>query len=112
MNMKAIAALIALAGCGTVFNDPKTEVEVVNPNGFSLTLDGLPVKGNTVSVDNRKDHMIVATDKDGKAVGSCDIVSHVQGRYVVGDIFLGVLPIVVDALTGDWSQVEDTRCVL
>lgn len=110
--MRNLIALLALTGCGTVFNDPKHDVEIVNPGGLTVTVDGLPVTGRTVSLDNRRDHVIVGADKDGKVVGSCEIVAHVQARYIVGDLILGVLPIVVDALTGDWSEVEDWRCVL
>jgi hypothetical protein len=109
---QALLALVVMTGCGTVFNDPKATVEIVNPNGLKVSVDGLPVNGVYAQLDNRKDHTIVGTDKDGKVVGSCEVIAHVQARYIVGDLFLGLLPVVVDALTGDWSQVEDTRCVL
>ena len=111
--MKTLLAMVLFtSACGTLFNDSTTDEQIVNPNGFTVTVDGLPVKGPRVSLDNRKDHTIIATDKDGKIVGSCEVTTHLQARYIVGDLLLGIVPLVVDAITGDWMQVEDHRCVL
>lgn len=110
--MKALLALALLSGCGALFNEPTTEVTVSNPKGYALTVDGLAVQGNVLRLDNRKDHLIVATDKDGRQVGSCQVLTHIQGRYIVGDVLLGLVPAGIDAITGDWSQIEDNRCSL
>ena len=117
-TLLAIAtALAALSGCGAMFGDSHVNIHVDAPPGAKLTLDGQPVALDSdgyLPVDAHRSHMLSGTTADGKQLSSCAIDSGVQARYVVGDALLleMVFPIVVDAVTGDWSETEITSCVL
>lgn len=109
--MKALLlALTLAAGCGAVFNDDETYVDVFAPTGLQLMMDGMPITAGHVRVNAHHDHNITAIRKDGTIAGTCRVDSSLQARYLVLDIMLGLVPVIVDAATGDWYAVETPRC--
>lgn len=99
--MKAAVALMMLAttGCATVFN------------GGTATV--VPAPGVLVNGSNQ----VQLVDKQGVQVvqyangQGCYIDNHISAGWIVVDIVLtGFLGLVVDAVTGDWKNLDSTAC--
>lgn len=111
--MKAAIFAIAIlgAGCGAIVNDDNSTVTLTAPEGVTLTVDGLKTPAGRVEISNKKPHIVIATDADGKVVGECQLDTTVMGRYIIADIFLsGLVPLAVDAFTGGWYRLDKTAC--
>ncbi len=118
--MKAsLLSLVLLAGCGALFNDDLVPLRITASPDTVIWVDGLqsmtpvgvsPMSG-TVMVAAHHAHFVTAY-RDGKLVGSCDVMTSVKARYVLGDILLieMIFPIVIDAVTGDWGSPDRTEC--
>lgn len=110
MKTKIFAIVMLLSGCGTLFNEDNTEVTLSAPEGVTLTVDGMPTPAGKTLLSNKRSHVVTATNADGTLRGSCTIDTTVRGHYIVGDIFLGLVPVIVDAVTGGWYDLDKTSC--
>lgn len=100
MKRLALAPLLCLAACGTLFNSGPSTVSA--PPGTSI--DG---SFDVTRISKKRSHMVQFAD--GR---TCLISSRVSPLYVLGDIFLTpyLVGIVVDALTGDWRKLDADSC--
>lgn len=106
----AIAALVA-SGCGTLLGSRPTAVKLTSfPAGANVIVDGAPagVTPTVVHVDPDHPHQIRL--QLGAQTASCDVTSGLIGRWIALDIMFGVLPLVVDAVTGGWRSTHDDGC--
>lgn len=104
---------IASGGCATILNDDTRLVTIQsNPPGAQIVVDGVPagVTPATIPVSNSDDHHIVINGPGGAQ--GCFLESHVGAGWVVLDIILLPLlvPIIVDAITGEWASLGQTAC--
>lgn len=99
MIQRLLAVLMVCSiGCGTIMNGgPAT---IIPPPG--ATVDGV---AGPVPANKQMPHEVVY--QDGRR---CVIVSSVSVGYVVVDILLGVVGVVVDAVTGDWKVLDPAMC--
>lgn len=110
----SLCLVAALVGCATILAG-KGPVEIptaTTPPGADVYLDGnrlgtTPVK---VQVERQKSHTLVFK-KAGYKDASCVLDKSTGAGWVVLDVIFGVVPIVVDAVTGDWSKVSG-NCTL
>ena len=118
MKHWAVLAIIAVSSsaCATLFN---SEVKAVgmysSPMGAEVWIDGI-MHGKTplsVELDNQESHTVVFR-KEGHSDVACDLESQSQGRWLLVDVVPGVLllliPLVVDAMTGDWRGISESAC--
>lgn len=109
-----LASLTSTAvGCATILNEDTRLVTVQsNPPGAQIVVDGVPagVTPATIPVSNSDDHHIVISGPGGAQ--GCFLESRVGAGWVVLDIILLPLlvPIVVDAITGEWASLGQTAC--
>jgi hypothetical protein len=109
-----LCLVAALLGCATILAG-KGPVEIptaTTPPGAEVYLDGnrlgtTPVK---VQVERKKSHTLVFKQA-GYKDASCVLEKSTGAGWVILDIVLGVVPVVVDAVTGDWSKVSGS-CTL
>lgn len=100
-----------LIGCATIFAG-KGPVEIPTastPPGAEVYLDGnrlgtTPVK---VKVERKKAQTLVFK-KSGFKDASCVLEKSTGAGWVILDVVFGLVPVVVDAVTGDWSSVKGT----
>lgn len=76
------------------------------PAGADVFLDGnrlgtTPVK---VQVERKKPHTLVFR-KEGYKEASCILATSTGAGWVILDILTGLVPVVIDAVTGDWTKV-------
>lgn len=110
MKTVTAIALAFLAGCGTLFNEDNTEVTITAPDDVKIMVDGAPAPAGKTLLSNKRSHVITAINADGTTRGSCTIDTTVRAHYVIGDIFLGLVPVIVDAVTGGWYDLDKNSC--
>ncbi len=81
------------------------------PQGAEVYVDGNRVGVSPVSVvlDNTKSHNVVFKKQGYKDV-TCILSTKTGAGWVVIDILGGLVPLIIDAATGDWSQVSAKSC--
>ena len=103
-----IFIVLLLSGCATLFSGNTATISVTALPGAPVTVDGAPAgkSPTTIVVSNHSDHTIVVGDQ------SCRVSANVGGGWVILDILAGLVPIVIDAVTGDWQTVDASTCRL
>jgi len=100
------------SGCATLFAGKTATVHVQStPPGASVLVDGNPVGGTpgVVQVSNKSAHQI-RFQLSGYEDAGCTLTTSVGAGWVILDVFL-LVSIIVDAVTGDWSSVDQVECV-
>lgn len=102
----------ATTACGTLFNAKvKTISMVSNPDQAEVWIDGT-MRGVTplsLELDNQESHTVVFR-KEGHSDVACELNSSTGTLWVVLDILGGLIPIIVDAATGDWKGIDQNAC--
>ncbi len=107
-----VVALILVAGCGTLFTaDTKVIPLDSNPVAAEVVIDGVVqgVTPMTLELSNRDSHTIQFR-KEGYQSVVCQLNATVSGGIVVLDILGGLVPLIVDAATGNWKRLENESC--
>ena len=103
-----LAVIVSLSGCATLFNDKTPSVDVAsNPVGASVYVNGNYIGETPVSVDLsvRKEHSITFR-KDGYTERTYQVSRSVGIGWVILDVIGGLVPLIVDAATGDWFMLD------
>ena len=99
--------LAALAGCASLFNNKTPSVDIEsNPTEAAVYVNGNYVGETPVAVDLsiRREHTITFR-KDGYKDRSYQVSRSVGLGWILLDLF-GLVPIIVDAATGDWFMLD------
>ena len=111
LSMLLIAAIVT-AGCGTLFNSKiKTISMSSNPTQAEVWIDGT-MRGTTplsLELDNQRSHTVVFK-KEGHADVACELRSNTGAGWIILDILGGLLPVIIDAATGDWNGIGQDVC--
>jgi hypothetical protein len=104
------ALSLATTGCATLFASSAAPVTVMSQQpGVPITVDGMPAgqAPTSIMVNNHMDHVISSPN------ASCRVTSDVRPLWIVLDVLAGFVPLVVDAVTSDWKEVNGAvPCVL
>jgi len=106
--------MVVLSGCATVLHSRTTDVWVeTHPGGVPVLVDGVVVGQSPlyVEVPNQGTHTI-SLGLAGQRRAGCTFDSSVRIGWIVLDIVTGVWPLLVDALTGRWTTLDEDVCVL
>lgn len=114
--MKVLAILLAAStlflstGCATILKSNSEHLNITSdPSGARVQINGIDV-GNTplnTKVNGTRDQLIQVR-KEGFDSRSMMITSTVGAGWVIVDILCGGLPLLIDAITGDWKSLERT----
>ncbi len=103
-----VALAVALTGCASILNDTSPPVTITSdPPGADVTVDGHYV-GRTplmTELSTKTSHQI-KIEKDGYRGRTQFIQSNTGALWVVLDVLSGLVPIIIDAVTGDWAELE------
>lgn len=107
-RVSVVALLLSVTGCATILagHGPVNIPTATNPNGADVYLDGnrLGTTPVTVQVERKKPHTLVFK-KAGYKDASCVLATSTGAGWVILDVITGIVPIVIDAVTGDWTKV-------
>ncbi len=107
-----VPALALFAGCGTLFTPSTKSISLSSsPVEAQVIIDGSPrgVTPLTLDLSNRETH-VIEFQKEGYESIACTLNASVKGSIVVLDILGGLVPVIVDAVTGDWKTLEKDFC--
>ncbi|MBM3310196.1 MAG: PEGA domain-containing protein [Candidatus Aminicenantes bacterium] len=111
--MKAkFVALVVLAAfgtsCATVFKGNHSRVGFTSdPRGAKVYVNG-EYMGDTpirLKLESRHDYTVEFV-KDGFKTKAFRLTNHIGPGWVVLDVILGLVPVLVDALTGSWYDLD------
>lgn len=107
-----VLATAMLSGCGTILTPSQALVTFTSdPPGADVLVDGMPVGRTPVQtlVSNRRDHVVTLQHDSGEST-SCILYSSLGAGWLVLDILLGLVPVIVDAATSGWNELEQYGC--
>ena len=114
--MRTRAALAALAclttSCATVLGSKQHDFTFDSaPTGAQVFVDGNPVGSTplTVNLSNTQSHSVVFR-MEGYADIGCQLQKGTGAGWVIADVVFGIVPIVIDAATNNWSQTKTHEC--
>jgi len=111
-NAAPIAAMLAMSGCGVMFNEKERLVLIESsPPGAEVEVDGRRVGRTPVEVllpTSRSASVVV--ERAGQAPQVCQVNARIEPIWVILDIWF-LVPLIVDAATGGWNDLPD-RCAV
>jgi hypothetical protein len=116
-QVSALTVLFSLAltqGCASILGAKRKDFSMnSNPAGAEVWINGSRVGVTPMNyrVSNTKP-LTVTYKMDGHQDVSCVFTPSTGGGWVILDVLTGLVPIVVDAATGNWSQLHESSCNL
>lgn len=104
-----IIVVLNLFGCATIWHNPNHEINFTSdPDSAKVYIDGQYVGEAPVvyKVDARKTHDI-EFKKEGYKNRTYQLEKSVGAGWVVLDIIFGLIPVIIDAATGQWFNPSD-----
>ena len=103
-----VFCVVLLTSCATVFSGNSDDVTITSdPAGALVAIDGVPRGRTPLTVDLEKGNSYsVSVSKDGYEAGYATLTNRVGAGWVILDIFAGLVPVVVDAVTGAWGWLS------
>jgi hypothetical protein len=105
-----IVAMFA-PGCATLFGSTKAQVYTSSdPNGADVYVNGVRMGTTpfTLNLAKNQEYML-EFKKDGyKTIGQ-KINSKVGAGWVILDVLGGLVPVVIDAATGNWKKLDQDQ---
>jgi hypothetical protein len=104
-----IVFLFSITGCALIFKTTKEEVKFDSePAGAQVIVNGT-VMGTTpcaFKLESKGTYMIEIR-KEGHAIWGKQLTNHVGAGWIILDILGGLVPIIIDAATGAWYQLDE-----
>lgn len=107
----ALALVVILAGCATLFKGPTEEVSFgSDPEGAKVYVNG-QYMGETpmqLKLESNKSYTFEFR-KEGYESKTVLVSNRIGAGWLVLDIIAGLIPVIVDAATGDWFYLDQTN---
>lgn len=108
ISILVIAAMaFALSGCATVFKGGTQEVPVnSSPSGAEVIINGVSqgVTPLNLQLESNKSYTVVV--RNGTEERTFVLRSEIGTLWLVLDVVTGLVPLIVDAATGNWYELE------
>ncbi len=107
-----VVAVLLYHGCATIFKGTSENVDFSSdPSGAKVYVNGVP-RGTTplkIKLESKGTYTI-EFKKEGYGTSTYTITNHVGAGWIVLDVICGLIPVIVDASTGAWYEL-DTKYV-
>jgi hypothetical protein len=98
-------------GCATVFSSSTQQVQMTStPPGAEVMIDGVPIGRTPMIATLHKNKAYLVSFRSGNQVTTCTLTKSVGAVWIVLDILFGFVPLIVDAITGDWYSLDQSQC--
>lgn len=103
-----LAAAMTSTGCGTMFGGSRQLIQAASiPEGATVAAAGTAGSRTPTSLSlERKNNYVLEFSAPGYTTQRVDVQKSLRGGIVVLDILGGVLPVIVDAITGGWYKLS------
>jgi PEGA domain len=107
-----LCSAVLMSGCASVIGSKQADFSFnSSPQQAQVFVDGNPM-GETplkVKLSNTKAHT-VTFKKEGYKDVSCQLEKGTDAGWVILDVVSGLVPIIIDAATGNWTQTKSHEC--
>jgi hypothetical protein len=104
----SVLLVYVLGGCATIFKGAHNDVNFMSdPGGAQVYINGF-ARGKTpitLKLESRHTYTI-EFKKEGYEPKTYNITNHVGVGWVVLDVLFGLVPVIVDATTGAWYELD------
>jgi len=104
--------LFFVSGCGALFLASEKQFPLYSsPEAAEVWIEGrrVGITPMEFELDNKKNHLITFK-KEGFDDISCRLNSSVSPGIVVLDVLAGFVPLIIDAVTGEWKRIPKDEC--
>jgi hypothetical protein len=104
---------VTVAGCAAVLGSKQKDFDLnSNPPGADVYLNGnrLGTTPINVKLSNQATHTFVFR-REGYREATCTLNRGTGAGWVILDVLTGLVPVVIDAATGSWSQTKGHGCL-
>ena len=103
------SVLATLAGCATLFNEKQPSIGIESdPDGADVYVDGNYVGTTPVSIKlSVRNKYTIVFRKAGYEDHTYELSNFVGTGWIVLGVLGGLIPIIVDAATGDWYELSE-----
>ncbi len=114
MKVRLITLVIAaayLTSCATIFKGNTERVRFRSePAGATVYVNGQDIGATPVSLklESHRQYVIEFV-KPGYRKKVYNVSNHIGPGWIILDVICGVLPVVVDAVTGSWYSLDQTN---
>jgi hypothetical protein len=100
--------IVSLTGCATILSSSSKDITIEsNPAGADVKINGVTYSKTPTRIPLEKDRSyIVEISKEGYHPFNATIKNKIGIGWIILDVFSGALPVVVDAITGDWKTLS------
>ena len=97
-----------LGGCATIFKGAHNNVDFnSDPTGAQVYVNGSPMGTTPINLKlESKRTYTIEFKKDGYDPKTYTITNHVGVGWIVLDVLFGLVPVIVDAATGSWYELD------
>lgn len=102
------AASIIFSSCATIIKGSTDDVSFSSdPTGAKVYVNGSLLGTTPVQLELKsKNSYTIEFKKDGYETKTVLLNNSVGGGWIVLDVLFGLVPIIVDAATGDWYELD------
>lgn len=112
--MKKVSALVAmmvitlgLSACATVFKGGNQSVPVSSdPQGAEVLINGISYGVTPLTLDLEVDRQYTLVLRQGGQEETFFLRSEIGTLWIILDVVSGLVPVIIDAATGDWYELE------
>jgi hypothetical protein len=99
--------VILLTSCALIFKGETQDVPInSNPQGAEVYIDGVFQGTTPLQVNLRSDQTYVVTLRQAGEERTVTLTNRVGTLWIVLDILGGLVPLIIDAATGAWYELE------
>jgi hypothetical protein len=118
-RIKALAArlcmlatiILLFSSCATIFKGSKETVSFSSePSGAKVYLDGQPLGGTPFQLELKSNKTYTVEFRlDGFQSRTVLLNNSVGAGWIILDVLFGLIPVIIDAATGNWYQLDQTH---
>jgi hypothetical protein len=105
--LSIVFLFVSFIGCATLFNSDRDAVSFnTNPSQAEVWINGTK-RGETpltLELEPNEEYEVVFR-KDGREQAYM-LDNHVGAGWVILDVLGGLIPVIIDAVTGDWQELD------
>jgi uncharacterized protein YceK len=103
--------IVSMTGCATILSSDSKDITFESsPPGAEIKINGVTYAKTPTTIPLDKSHSYtVEITKEGYQPFTATIKNKIGVGWVILDLISGAMPIVVDAITGDWKTLSPTK---